>query len=284
MILEKILPCSFEKETSGMNTFWGYLGSSQAARFEAKSDTKIELYSYPLVMGRYSGSGENEIAWTDAVEKGNHSLSCYFFTKDSASFSLRNNTGSKKIYDVLKEAPFVNGLEVNLWKPYGFIDYSVWTKFKKPFSTDGRGGDSVEILDSTIDVPFLSAFKIDEIPDEIPQDEFFYVRDVFPGSEYTIANNLSSFCSGLHCSIETENVKLRIKGETIESGSPWENGASSVQTFPRKKVTYYFEKVPYIGISGRFTKRNLTFQLKNIELKYKCSFITGYQEVLWVKF
>ncbi len=275
MSLETISPCSFEDTSSETYPSWGFLGYSKAARFEAKSDTEIELYSYPLIKkGLYK---LDSTLWYD-VPDGTYSLAGHvrYPTKIDAYFDIRLYTQAKTTYEVLQEAPFVDGLEVS--KESVITNARVWTRFKKPFSPDGRGGDSIEILNNTIEAPFLSAFQFDEIPAEIPQDEYFYVKDIFPDEDVNIVNSLSPFCDKLHFSLATEKVKLRIKGETIETETPWENGASTVQTFPSKIVTYYFEKVPYVGIRGSFRKYGYT------QVKYSWSFIEGAQEVLWVNF
>lgn len=271
MKLQSIQPCSFEDTSSESHPFWGSLGYSKAARFEAKSEKEIELYAYPLIKSVYTQYPGNQVILYDILSDGSYALSSYvtYVSNNIASFRISAQTSWKTIYDVLNEAPFVNDLEVNKES-----NGHAWTRFKKPFSRNGRGGDSVEILDVFAERRSYSSFKFDEIP--VGQDELFYMRDIFP--DYDISRPTSEFCKMLHFSLVGENVKVKIKEDSINDEAIWTDSASSVQTFRTKLVTYYCEKVPYIGIQGTFTKHGYT------QMKYTWNYIAGLQDVMWVKF
>ena len=273
MSLQIIFPCTFEDTSSESYPYWGFLGYSKAARFEKKSDTEIELYSYPLIKAKGTTTPSNNAVIYDILEDGSYAFKDYvsYGSSTIATFNIGYQTSWKTIYDILQEAPFTDGLEVNMLTsgfPY------VWTRFKKPFAVNGRGGDSVPILDNSIETRSYSSFQFDEIP--VGQNELFYMRDIFP--DYDASLPPVYFCQKLHFSLESEIVKLNIKSETIENGTAWEDGAISAQTFQTKMVTYYYEKVPFLGIRGSFMKYG------NAQLKYTYEFVVGVQDVMWVKF
>lgn len=271
MKLQSIQPCSFEDTSSESHPFWGGLGYSKAARFEAKSETEIELNAYPLIKSSGTQYPGNQVILYDILSDGSYAFSSYVMSVSNniASFRISTQTSWKTIYDVLNEAPFVDGLEVNK-----DTNGHAWTRFKKPFAPNGRGGDSVEILDNFVEAHSYASFMFDEIP--VGQDELFYVRDIFPDYDYSLPP--SSFCKKLHFSVTTENVKIRIKEESIDDGDAWEDGASSVQTFRTKMLTYYCERVPYVTIRGQFTKYAYG------QMKYTFEYGAGIQDVMWVKF
>lgn len=279
MNLKTISPCSFEHTTS--DGYWGCFGYSKAARFEAKSKNEIELYAYPLIKAIGVSEPVNARIFSDILEGGTYGSTGYiqyqyFWQENKISFKLNFKSNWKLITDILEQAPFVDGLEVNIRTS---STIPIWTRFKKPFAVNGRGGDSVPILDNSIETTSYSSFKFDEIHFE--QNELFYIRDIFPN--YDGLSSILTYLKKLHFSITTETANLKIKSDTIENETAWDEESQSIQTFQTKMVTYYYERVRHIGINGVFTIFP-NDDARYSQMKYSWEFVDDSDEVMWVKF
>lgn len=277
MNLKTISPCSFEHTSS--DNYWGCFGYSKAARFEAKSKNEIELYAYPLIKAIGVSKPVNARIVRDILEGGTYDLADYIQYSElgiKIGYYINFKNSGKLITDILEQAPFTGGLEVHTRNGAG-IPY--WTRFKKPFAMNGRGGDSVPILDNSIETTSYSSFNIDEIHFE--QNELFYVRDIFP--KYDGLASILVYLKYLHFSITTETVNLKIKSDTIENETAWDEESQSIQTFQTKMVTYYYERVRHVGIKVVFTIY-YNDDARYSQMKYSWEFVDDSDEVMWVKF